>query len=108
MKKVIFILFLLLTSCGVSKKKMLPPDVSSYKYEVPTVVSVSDSLSYYKNNYLLRNKYGIWETYLTGNPYQLGLNSGALTQKLYHRQDSIFFEKLKTFVPSEKKTTIFA
>ncbi len=103
MKKVIFILFLLLTSCGVSKKKMLPPDVSSYKYEVPTVVSVSDSLSYYKNNYLLRNKYGIWETYLTGNPYQLGLNSGALTQKLYHRQDSIFFEKLKTFVPSEKK-----
>ncbi|MDO4229881.1 MAG: C45 family autoproteolytic acyltransferase/hydrolase [Capnocytophaga sp.] len=103
MKYIFIIVCLVITSCGVSSKKMLPPDVSAYNVQMPKVVRLSDSLSYYDENYLLRNKYGIWEAYLSGNPYQLGLNSGALTQKLYHRQDSIFFEKLKTFVPSAKK-----
>lgn len=103
MKYIIIIICLLITSCGVSPKKMLPPDVSAYNAQIPEVIHPSDSLSYFGDNYLLRNKYGIWEAYLSGNPYQLGLNSGALTQNLYHRQDSIFFEKLKTFVPSERK-----
>ena len=99
----IYIYSLLLLSCGISKKKMLPPDISSYSYEIPTIVSPSDSLSYFKNDYLLRNKYNIWELYVSGNAYQIGITSGALTQKLYQRQDSIFFDKLKTFVTSKRK-----
>jgi len=62
-----------------------------------------DSLYSFRDNYLIRNKQGIWELYLSGNPLQLGLNSGALTQRLYQRQDSLLFGKLKDFVPSERK-----
>jgi len=62
-----------------------------------------DSLYSFRDNYLIRNKQGIWELYLSGNPLQLGLNSGALTQRLYHRQDSLLFTKLKDFIPSERK-----
>ena len=34
---------------------------------------------------------------------KLGLNSGALTEPLYHRQDSLLFVKLNQFVPSQRK-----
>jgi peptidase C45, acyl-coenzyme A:6-aminopenicillanic acid acyl-transferase len=67
------------------------------------VENLRDSLYSFGDNYLIRNKQGIWELYLSGNPLQLGLNSGALTRRLYHRQDSLLFTKLKDFVPSERK-----
>ncbi|SFN72427.1 Acyl-coenzyme A:6-aminopenicillanic acid acyl-transferase [Capnocytophaga haemolytica] len=93
---------MLLTSCGIFYKKITPPEVS-YTYTIPQVNTVGDSLCYFEDNYLIRNRQQLWELYLSGNPYQLGLNSGALTQRLYHRQDSLLFTKLNDFVPSVRK-----
>ena len=98
-----YLLLLLLSSCGLLHKGITPPDVSSYPAQTPVVENIKDSLYYFEDNYLIRNQQGIWELYLSGNPLQLGLNSGALTQRLYHRQDSLLFSKLKDFVPSERK-----
>ncbi|MDO5105316.1 C45 family peptidase [Capnocytophaga sp.] len=95
--------FLIFASCGVSKKKMLPPEIDNQAYSLPKVTLLADTLLYTENDYLLKNKFGIWEVYLSGKPYAMGLKSGALTQKLYQRQDSLFFEKVKTFISSEKK-----
>lgn len=103
MKNACYTLLLLLCSCGVFHRKISPPDVSSYSAQTPVVENIKDSLYYFEDNYLIRNQQGIWELYLSGNPLQLGLNSGALTQRLYHRQDSLLFSKLKDFVPSERK-----
>ena len=98
-----YLLLLLLSSCGLLHKSITPLDVSSYPAQTPMVENIKDSLYYFEDNYLIRNQQGIWELYLSGNPLQLGLNSGALTQRLYHRQDSLLFSKLKDFVPSERK-----
>lgn len=103
MKSYSLFLLLLLTSCGIFHKKITPPDISAYPVETPMVENNQDSLYSFRDNYLIRNKQGIWELYLSGNPLQLGLNSGALTQRLYQRQDSLLFGKLKDFVPSERK-----
>ena len=103
MKNACYTLLFLLCSCGVFHRKISPPDVSSYSVQIPMVAHIKDSLYYFEDNYLIRNQQGIWELYLSGNPLQLGLNSGALTQRLYHRQDSLLFSKLKDFVPSERK-----
>ena len=103
MKSYSLFLLLLLTSCGIFHKKITPPDISAYPVETPMVENNQDSLYSFRDNYLIRNKQGIWELYLSGNPLQLGLNSGALTQRLYHRQDSLLFTKLKDFIPSERK-----
>ena len=106
MKNAYYTLLFLLCSCGVFHRKISPPDVSSYSVQIPMVENIKDSLYYFEDNYLIRNQQGIWELYLSGNPLQLGLNSGALTQRLYHRQDSLLFSKLKDFVPSERAFSI--
>ena len=103
MKNFCLLLLLLFTSCGIFHKKISPPETSLYSSQTPVVENLHDSLYSFGDNYLIRNKQGIWELYLSGNPLQLGLNSGALTQSLYHRQDSLLFTKLKDFVPSERK-----
>ena len=103
MKNFCLLLLLLFTSCGIFHKKISPPETSLYSSQTPVVENLHDSLYSFGDNYLIRNKQGIWELYLSGNPLQLGLNSGALTQRLYHRQDSLLFTKLKDFVPSERK-----
>ena len=103
MKNFCLLLLLLFTSCGIFHKKISPPETSLYSSQTPVVENLHDSLYSFGDNYLIRNKQGIWELYLSGNPLQLGLNSGALTQRLYQRQDSLLFGKLKDFVPSERK-----
>ena len=103
MKNFCLLLLLLFTSCGIFHKKISPPETSLYSSQTPVVENLHDSLYSFGDNYLIRNKQGIWELYLSGNPLQLGLNSGSLTQRLYHRQDSLLFTKLKDFVPSERK-----
>ena len=97
-----YLLLFFLTSCGIFYKKITPPEVA-YPYQKPQITAINDSLRYFGDNYIAKNQQGLWELYLSGNPYQLGLNSGALTLPLYHRQDSLLFTKLNHFVPSERK-----
>ena len=97
-----YLLLFSLTSCGIFYKKITPPEVA-YPYQKPQITAINDSLRYFGDNYIAKNQQGLWELYLSGNPYQLGLNSGALTLPLYHRQDSLLFTKLNHFVPSEGK-----
>ena len=83
-----YLLLFSLTSCGIFYKKITPPEVA-YPYQKPQITAINDSLRYFGDNYIAKNQQGLWELYLSGNPYQLGLNSGALTQPLYRRQDSL-------------------
>lgn len=94
-------ILLLLTSCGVSKSINHIPDVSNYEVSIAERVTVNDSTFTLGNNSFSKNKYGTWEMYAEGNPYQLGLNQGLLTQELAHQQERVFLKKVDELVPSK-------
>lgn len=93
----------ILTSCGVSKSIKDIPDVSQYKLEELSREKHNDSLFQAGNNILSKNKYGQWELFIEGNAYQLGLNTGLLTQELFEKQERVFLNKVSEMVPSESK-----
>lgn len=97
-----FIGFLsLLTSCGTSKSKHHKPDLNTYNTTKPVVEKVSDSIFFSGKNSLLKNKQGVWELYVEGDPLEIGLTTGALTDSLLKNQQRIFFSKITDFVPSK-------
>jgi predicted choloylglycine hydrolase len=97
-----FVGFLLvLASCGTSKSMRHQPEISQYNGAKPVVVKQSDSVFASGKNSLLKNKQGLWELYVEGDPLEIGLNTGALSDSLLKNQEHIFFSKIKDIVPSK-------
>ncbi|WP_191858297.1 C45 family autoproteolytic acyltransferase/hydolase [Hanstruepera ponticola] len=97
------LLVAVVTSCGISKSLEDTPDVSAYNQTKPERIATSDSTYYTKQAYLAANKYGQWELFAEGDPYQIGLQSGALTQELFEEQERAFLGKVGEIVPSKFK-----
>ena len=95
------VMLLLLNSCGISKSTADIPDVSLYNSEVSPRISKNDSTFISGDNSFAKNTYGTWELYIEGNPYQLGLNTGLLTQELFKSQEHAFLSKVDELVPSK-------
>ncbi|MFH6997948.1 C45 family autoproteolytic acyltransferase/hydrolase [Flavobacterium sp. FlaQc-57] len=97
-----FVGFLLvLASCGTSKSMHHQPEVSNYNTAKPVVTKQSDTVFVSGKNSLLKNKQGIWEMYLEGDPLEIGLNAGALSDSLLKNQEHIFFSKIQDIIPSK-------
>lgn len=94
---------IVLMSCGVSKSIKDIPDVSHYEVQDYTRTKVNDSTYEAGPNFLTKNKQGQWELYVEGNAYQLGLNTGVLTQELFKKQEGVFLSKVAEIVPSKTK-----
>lgn len=92
---------LLLSSCGTSKSKHHIPDLTNFNGEKPVVQKLSDSSFVSGKNSFLKNKQGLWELYVQGDPLQIGLATGALTDSLLQKQQRIFFSKITDIVPSK-------
>lgn len=108
MKRFVFVMALLysallLSSCGTYKSVHDKPATACYNATVPVVVKLNDSVRQSGDNFLLKNKQGLWELYVEGDPLQRGLMTGALTTDLIHYQEEAFFEKIKDIVPSNFK-----
>lgn len=97
------ILYSLLLSCGVSKSIKDIPDVSIYDSSIQKRIKVSDSAFTIENNFLGKNKQGLWELYVEGDPLQIGLLTGSLTQELFKKQEHVFLSKVEELVPSKTK-----
>ena len=97
------LLFLILTSCGISKSIHNIPDVTNFDANILERITINDSTFTAGNNSLYKNKYSSWELYVEGNPYQLGLNEGLLTQELFKTQEHAFLSKVDEMVPSKFK-----
>jgi predicted choloylglycine hydrolase len=53
-----------------------------------------------QNCWLKKNKYGIWEMYLEGSPYERGLIYGILAKELMEKQEVHFVSQIKEMIPS--------
>ncbi|KRD62927.1 acyl-CoA--6-aminopenicillanic acid acyl-transferase [Flavobacterium sp. Root935] len=103
--RIIYFFFLgflsLLISCGTSKSKHHKPDITAYNSTKPVVEKVTDSTFISGKNSFLKNKQGLWELYVEGDPLEIGLTTGALTDSLLQKQQRIFFSKITDFIPSK-------
>ncbi len=98
---------ILFSSCGTKKSLYDRPDLSTYTISEAPRQRMNDSLFFKENNSLRKNEFGQWELIAYGkNPYDLGNTIGALTQELMAKQEDMFFNKLKTMVPSEFKQNL--
>lgn len=104
-KWIVCVAFLLglFSSCGISKSLKDRPDLSNFNPKIPEITKTSDTSYLYSNNSLIKNKQGQWELYVSGDPLQRGLITGALTQDLFQKQEAIFLNKVEELVPSKTK-----
>ncbi len=52
------------------------------------------------NCWLKKNKYGIWEMYLEGSPYERGLIYGMLSKELMEKQEVAFVDQINEIIPN--------
>ena len=97
---------LLFASCGISKSLHHKPDISHYDTVKPIIKKQSKTVFISGNNSFLKNKQGLWELYVEGDPLQIGLTTGALTDSLLKNQEKIFFSKIEDIVPSKFKQNL--
>jgi len=100
----LFLIVLLVTSCGVRKSILERPNTVGYKIDTTKKKTLNDSLFFKGKSSLRKNNYGQWELIAFGeNPLDLGNTIGSLTQELANTQETIFFDKINEFVPSKFK-----
>ncbi|WP_348771723.1 C45 family peptidase [Maribacter sp. MMG018] len=98
---VLFLLMGCMVSCGVSKSLKEELDISQYRTEISERVQINDTTFIIEDNFLRKNQQGLWELYVTGNPLELGLKTGHLTQELFNEQEDFFIKKIDELVPSK-------
>lgn len=53
------------------------------------------------DSWFKKNEFGLWEMYLKGSDFQLGVKNGILAVEQIHSQEEAFISKLQEMVPSE-------
>lgn len=51
-------------------------------------------------NWIRKNEYGLYEMYVSGKPYELGLKNGKLSKDLIIAQEIAFTDQIKQMIPS--------
>ena len=54
-----------------------------------------------EDSWLKKNKQGIWEMYLAGNPYERGLKYGILARELMEKQEVHFVDQINEMIPNK-------
>lgn len=92
---------LLLNACGVKKSLQDRPDLRGIENIDTARVKVGKDHYVLGKNSLYRNKYGIWELYVEGDPLERGMAAGSLTRELIRKQEDAFMGKIGELVPSK-------
>lgn len=105
----VFLLFcsaLLLASCGTYKSLHDKPVTEGYNSTLPVIQKQNDTLIISGKNFLLKNRYGLWEMYVEGDALERGLTEGAMSEDLMKFQEHVFLDKVKEIVPSKFKQSL--
>ncbi len=83
------------------KTKITPPYVD--ELSILEVKRENPSPNFYTigNSWLRKNKFGLWEMYLEGTPFEIGVINGKLTKELIKVQEDAFVEQINTLIPSK-------
>lgn len=108
LKRLIAIFFLLtlilLIVVGAIYKfetKLSVPQIADRSIENQEREKLGDNFYTLGSNWIKKNKYGIWEMYLEGNAFELGVAHGKLAKELVQDQERYFVDQIKELVPSD-------
>lgn len=77
------------------------PETAPLVYDLNKLEKVSDTFYRYEDAWLKKNRFGIWEMYISGSPEELGISNGILARELINYQEAAFVRQLKKMIPSE-------
>jgi len=96
------LLLLILIFCGyvwwVSDIK--PPEVEDTSAIYLQKEHTDKTLYSIGDNWIRHSKYGLYEMYVSGAPFERGVKNGKLSQKLITDQEEAFTQEIKRMVPS--------
>jgi predicted choloylglycine hydrolase len=71
--------------------------------EIANIQRITAGENFYRadDSWLLKNKYGLWEMYVSGNAIDRGNKMGILSKELIMKQEDIFVEYLKNVISSK-------
>ncbi|NOS57353.1 MAG: peptidase C45 [Cyclobacteriaceae bacterium] len=78
-----------------------PPLVESSNYELTERKEISEGSFTLGRNLFRKSDSGLYEMYVEGNPYSIGLASGKLAKELVQFQEVAFTNQIRQLVPSE-------
>ncbi len=97
----ITITFIVLLIVYKSMVVLDPPFIKDKSALKLTREKISDSLFICDDSWLHLSKSGIWEMYISGSPFEMGVKNGKLTQELSEEQEEKFVAFIKSVIPSE-------
>lgn len=79
-----------------------PPELEASLQELkPGVPQEQDSNTFFiGDNWITKNRHGLYEMYVSGAPYERGLIAGALSKNLIVDQEIAFTDQIKKMIPS--------
>ncbi len=104
--KIIFLGFLLFVAGFIVYYSLVVP-ISPPEIESPEATLIlqreNPAENYYTigNNWLRKNDNGLWEMYVEGAPFEIGVISGKLSKELILIQEEAFVEQINELIPSK-------
>ncbi|MCX6251456.1 MAG: C45 family autoproteolytic acyltransferase/hydrolase [Bacteroidetes bacterium] len=94
----VIILFLLLEFHFITH--IDPPKIINKEAIAKSVENPENDFYTCGNNWLKKNRSGLWELYLEGEPFERGVINGKLTKDLIAKQEDAFIGQIREIVPS--------
>lgn len=97
----IFLIFIIIFCLYVWKVSDFKPPVVDTSVVVNLQKQHIDGTLYtIGDNWIRKNKYGLWEMYVSGKPFELGVKNGKLSQQLIIDQELAFTQQIRQMIPS--------
>ena len=97
---VIVLLFIIFAIYLVQVAKMPDPKVADMSSLNLQRTEVSKGFYTLKDSWFRKSKSGLYELYVEGSPFEMGVTNGKLTKELVERQEDHFTDQIKKMVPS--------
>ncbi|MBW7914224.1 MAG: peptidase C45 [Taibaiella sp.] len=98
----IFLLVCLVLGVYIYNVSEFEPPVVADSISAKAITNhVDNSLYAVENDWIRKNKYGLYEMYVSGSPYELGVKNGRLARRQIIDQEIAFTDQIKQMIPSE-------
>lgn len=81
--------------------KINPPKVSNTEITSKERIKVGPDNYKLGNNWLRKNKAGLWEMYVEGDGFERGVIIGKLSKELIYKQEKAFVDQINKLIPSK-------